>query len=229
MNMPLQQAATQAAHDAVVNIKDPVASLTAAIAAARTEAGRLLVCFRHAAGLSQARLAGQIGYSATVVAHAELGRRPVSAEFWEVADEALAADGNLTAQGIRIKDLARSRREEQRSLDKARHASRLARLLPRVREDGGTATAPDAPVRAITASGVSRCPHCHQPVTLLTQIAAPANTSTEPGLLRGTAPKSAMHSDHISRSGEVQARNCLASCGIDLSVSEAAAILRRNE
>ena len=47
----------------------------------RREAGGLLAGIRHAAGLSQVKLAGRIGYSATVVAHAELGRRPVSAEF----------------------------------------------------------------------------------------------------------------------------------------------------
>jgi ribosome-binding protein aMBF1 (putative translation factor) len=84
--------------------QDPLASLREAIAAARTEAGRLLACLRHTAGLSQVRLAGRIGYSATVVARAELGRRPVSAEFWEVADDALAASGKLTAQGTRIRD-----------------------------------------------------------------------------------------------------------------------------
>jgi transcriptional regulator with XRE-family HTH domain len=151
----------------------------------------LLACFRHAAGLSQARLADQIGYSATVVAHAERGRRPVSAEFWEVADDALAADGNLTTQGTRIKELIRSKREEQRRLDKATHARRLAQFLPPARADDRTAAAPDAPVLAITTSGVSRCPHCHQPVTLLTQITVPADASTEPGLLRDAIPKSA--------------------------------------
>lgn len=72
----------------------------------------MLACFRHAAGLSQVQLAGRIGYSATVVAHAELGRRPVPAEFWELADDALAAGGKLTAQGVRIRDLAMARREE---------------------------------------------------------------------------------------------------------------------
>jgi Helix-turn-helix domain len=89
--------------------QDPLAELREAIAAARTEAGRLLACLRHTAGLSQARLAGRIGYSATVVAHAELGRRPVSAEFWELADDALAAGGKLTAQGARIGDLVTAR------------------------------------------------------------------------------------------------------------------------
>jgi transcriptional regulator with XRE-family HTH domain len=189
MNKPVQESAIPA-HNPAVGAQDPVAELTAAIDATRAEAGRLLACFRHAAGLSQARLADQIGYSATVVAHAERGRRPVSAEFWEVADDALAADGNLTTQGTRIKELARSKREEQRRLDKARHAMRLARFLPQARAGGRTAATPDAPVLAITVSGVGRCPHCHQPVTLLTEIAAPADTSAEPRLLRNPVPKS---------------------------------------
>jgi ribosome-binding protein aMBF1 (putative translation factor) len=62
-----------------------LADLGEAIAAARVEAGRLLACIRHAAGLSQVQLAKRIGYSATAVAHAERGRRPVSGEFWELA------------------------------------------------------------------------------------------------------------------------------------------------
>jgi transcriptional regulator with XRE-family HTH domain len=96
---------------------EPLAALREAITAARNEAGRLLACFRHAAGLSQVQLARRIGYSATVVAHAELGRRPASAEFWELADEALGAGGSLTAWGTRIKDLTKAMRAEQHRLD----------------------------------------------------------------------------------------------------------------
>ena len=112
-----------------------VAGLREAIAAARTEAGGLLAGFRHTAGLSQVQLAGQIGYSTTVVAHAELGRRPVSAEFWELADGALGAGGHLTAWGTRIKDLIQAMHEEQRRLERARHAGRLSQLLSRLGAD----------------------------------------------------------------------------------------------
>jgi hypothetical protein len=164
--------------------QDPLASLREAIAAARTEAGRLLACLRHTAGLSQVRLAGRIGYSATVVAHAELGRRPVSAEFWEAADDALAASGKLTAHGARIRDLASARREEQHRQDRARHARHLPQLLSRPHGEGSTVSAaPAAPAPAVTTPAAGRCPHCNQPVTLVTQIAAPpdAGTGQEPG------------------------------------------------
>lgn len=169
-----------------MTVQDPLAWLREAIASARAEAGRMLACFRHAAGLSQARLAGRIGYSATVVAHAELGRRPVSAGFWELADDALGAGGNLTAQGIGIEELTRSRREEQRRLDKARHAGRLARLLTQPGADGTTAAAPAVPAPAITVPAVGRCPHCNQPVLLIAQIAVPPDTGTGAGEDRNT-------------------------------------------
>jgi transcriptional regulator with XRE-family HTH domain len=178
MTTTVKQPGTSAAHDPAMTAQEPLAGLREAIASTRAEAGRLLACFRHAAGLSQVQLAGRIGYSATVVAHAELGRRPVSAEFWELADDALGADGNLTAQGIGIKDLTRTRREEQHRLDKARHAGRLPRLLTRPGADDTTAAAPAVPAPAITIPAVGRCPHCNQPVGLIAQIAAPPDTGT---------------------------------------------------
>jgi transcriptional regulator with XRE-family HTH domain len=181
MTTMVMQPGTPAACEPAMTVRDPLAGLREAIASARAEAERLLACFRHAAGLSQARLAARIGYSATVVAHAELGRRPVSAEFWELADGELGASGDLTAQGTRIKNLISARREEQRRLDKARHAVRLARLLPQPREDDMTAAAAAvlAPAAATPAAG--RCPHCHQQVTLITQIAAQPDAGTGRG------------------------------------------------
>jgi hypothetical protein len=139
------------------------------------------------------RLAGRIGYSATVVAHAELGRRPVSAEFWEVADDALAASGKLTAQ---IRDLATARREEQHRQDRARHARHLPQLLSRPHGEGSTVSAaPAAPAPAVTTPAAGRCPHCNQPVTLVTQIAAlpDAGTGQQPGA-GGLADSGAAHS-----------------------------------
>ena len=101
--------------------EDRLTGLREPVAAARAEAGHVLAGLRNTAGLSQVRLAGRIGYSATAVAHAERGRRPVSAEFWEIADEALAAGGRLTAWGKRIKDLSTARRDEQRRMDETKH------------------------------------------------------------------------------------------------------------
>lgn len=102
--------------------QEPLAALQGAVDAARREAGSQLAALRHAAGFSQVKLAAKMGYRPTAVAHAELGRRPVSAEFWELADEALGAGGELAAQGTRIRDLARAAREERRRQVRARHA-----------------------------------------------------------------------------------------------------------
>jgi transcriptional regulator with XRE-family HTH domain len=172
-----------AADDFAVTAEDTLAHLREAITAARNEAGRLLACFRHAAGISQVQLAGRIGYSSTAVAHAELGRRPVSAEFWELVDVTLGAGGNLAGWGTRIKELTGALREEQRRLDQTRHAARVPRFLP----PPGLHTTPSVS-RAVPAPGAAtpaagRCPHCHQLVTLVTQIAAPPGpgTSEEPG------------------------------------------------
>jgi ribosome-binding protein aMBF1 (putative translation factor) len=64
---------TEAAEHSTVTAHEPLTGLPEAITAARTQAGSLLSGFRHQAGLSQVQLAGRIGYSATAVAHAELG------------------------------------------------------------------------------------------------------------------------------------------------------------
>jgi transcriptional regulator with XRE-family HTH domain len=150
--------------------REPLVGLREDIAAARTQAGRLLACLRHAAGLSQVQLAGRIGYSATAVAHAERGRRPVSAQFWELADAALTAGGRLAAWGSRIQGLTVARREEQRRLDKTRHM-RLSGLIPQPGAHAITAVLPAAPATTLASAGT--CPHCHQLVTLVTYVAAP--------------------------------------------------------
>jgi GntR family transcriptional regulator len=53
---------------------------------------------RHAAGLSQPELAGEVGRSVTTVGHAETGRLWQSRLFWQRADLALKADGALLAR-----------------------------------------------------------------------------------------------------------------------------------
>jgi DNA-binding transcriptional regulator YhcF (GntR family) len=57
---------------------------------------RALAALRRAAGLSQPALAALTGYSVTTVGHAETGRLWQACAFWEKADLALAADGELT-------------------------------------------------------------------------------------------------------------------------------------
>ena len=54
-----------------------------------------LVTRRRAAGLRQANLAELIGHSLTSVGHAETGRLWHSADWWELVDKALNADGEL--------------------------------------------------------------------------------------------------------------------------------------
>jgi GntR family transcriptional regulator len=54
-----------------------------------------LAARRHAAGLTQKELAGLAGCSVTTVGHAETGRTWQSRRFWENADKALSACGEL--------------------------------------------------------------------------------------------------------------------------------------
>jgi Helix-turn-helix domain len=54
-----------------------------------------LIARRGDAGLTQAQLAARTGYSLTAVGHAETGRDRPSRRFWERADGALGAGGEL--------------------------------------------------------------------------------------------------------------------------------------
>jgi len=66
----------------------PIASATRDLSAA-------LAARRYDAGLLQTELAAIIGYSVTTVGHAETGRTWQGSRFWERADDALSADGEL--------------------------------------------------------------------------------------------------------------------------------------
>jgi DNA-binding GntR family transcriptional regulator len=63
-----------------------------------------LAARRHAAGLTQAELAALAGVSVTTVGHAETGRTWQSRRFWERADTALLAAGDL----LRLHDAYRA-------------------------------------------------------------------------------------------------------------------------
>lgn len=54
-----------------------------------------LAGLRHAAGITQVELAAIVGMSVTTVGHAETGRVWQSRDFWELADKALDARGEL--------------------------------------------------------------------------------------------------------------------------------------
>src|SRR3984893_6381542 len=58
---------------------------------------RALAALRRMTGLTQPALSALPGYSATAIGHAETGRLWQSREFWEKADLALAASGELTS------------------------------------------------------------------------------------------------------------------------------------
>jgi hypothetical protein len=72
---------------------DPGDALSAALAARR-----------HAAGLHQPELAALVGRPVTTVGHAETGRLWQSRQFWENADKALNAHGEL----LRLHDAYRA-------------------------------------------------------------------------------------------------------------------------
>ena len=63
-----------------------------------------LAARRHAAGLTQPDLAALAGVSVTTIGHAETGRVWQSRHFWERADAALGADGDL----LRLHDAYRA-------------------------------------------------------------------------------------------------------------------------
>lgn len=91
---------------------------------------------RRAAGLTQPRLAAIIGMSLTSVGHAETGRLWQSRRFWELADKALNAVGELLALH-----------------DAYRAAAVPAGLAIEAEETETEATADTLPAVAVTVSG----------------------------------------------------------------------------
>ena len=111
------------------NRADAVRALSASLAARR-----------RAAGLTQPRLAGVIGASVTTIGHAETGRVWQSRDFWERADKALTAGGELLA------------------LHDAYRAADLPPAPATAAKSAKTETAADAPeTTAVVASGAVAC------------------------------------------------------------------------
>ena len=67
------------------------------LASAKRALSASLAARRHAAGLTQPQLAEIVGRSVTTVGHAETGRVWQSRSFWELADKAVNAGGELLA------------------------------------------------------------------------------------------------------------------------------------
>ena len=98
-----------------------------------------LAARRHAAGLTQAELAALAGVSVTTVGHAETGRTWQSRRFWERADTALRAAGDL----LRLHDAYRaasSPHQSQRSTPDS-----VERTLSPTRRAHAPATLPAPP------------------------------------------------------------------------------------
>ena len=101
-----------------------------------------LAAKRHAAGLTQAELAALAGVSVTTVGHAETGRTWQSRRFWERADTALRAAGDL----LRLHDAYRaasSPHQGQRSTTRLGRTDREPHPpRPRARHPAGPASTP---------------------------------------------------------------------------------------
>jgi transcriptional regulator with XRE-family HTH domain len=145
-------------------------AVSEAVAAARRDLGRLHRDFRDRAGLSQRHLAQLAGYSPAVVAWAETGRAGVSSQFWKRADELLDAAGQLMAGDKQVRYLERWAREQARISGAAALDGQPA-PLQRVIFPGR---------HTVTTASIGVCPHCHQALEVVAQIAAPGTDPPPP-------------------------------------------------
>jgi transcriptional regulator with XRE-family HTH domain len=145
----------------------------------RRALGRRLAALRSRAGFSQWEFAPLTGYSRSTLSDAELGRHRLRREFWQRCDDALRADGALIAAYDRIEVQASAARRSARSQAQAAREEQASQRLHALLPDGPSPapTAEPDPV-ALEATletpdpeaprtVVERCPHCHQPVTVM--------------------------------------------------------------
>jgi DNA-binding GntR family transcriptional regulator len=129
---PSRNARPRVADPQAPDLERDLADVTRALSAG-------LAARRHAAGLTQAELAALAGVSVTTVGHAETGRTWQSRRFWERADTALRAAGDL----LRLHDAYRAA-----SSPTARHT----------RPAHGPAARPDQPAPSFRIGPVQRAP-----------------------------------------------------------------------
>lgn len=146
----------------------------------RQSLGRELAARRRDAGYSQRQLAPLTGYARSTLSDAELGRHHVRRDFWERCQRVLHAGGVLTGRYDQIEAVAAAWRAAAVRAAQAAREERAARGERAVRQEGGAAwpavpatgdgDAPQAPGSIVT---VQECPVCHQPVAVITVLAAP--------------------------------------------------------
>ncbi len=124
----------------------------------RQSLGRELAARRREAGYSQRQLAPLTGYARSTLSDAELGRHHVRRDFWERCQRVLHAGGVLTG------------RWEERAAREERTAQEESPAWPAAPPAAGDGDAPQAPASIMT---VQLCPACHQPVAVITVLAAP--------------------------------------------------------
>ena len=130
-----------------------------------------LAARRHAAGLTQAELAALAGVSVTTVGHAETGRTWQSRRFWERADSALRAAGDL----LRLHDsyrAASSPRQGQRSTTNS-----IERTVSPTRPAHAPATLPAPPAHPFPVTPA----HANAARTASVHTASAQTGSAQPG------------------------------------------------
>jgi transcriptional regulator with XRE-family HTH domain len=108
---------------------------------ARRELGAQLAAYRRAAGHSQAALATAVRYSRSTVANVETGRQNVPRDFWERADAACRAGGELLRASAGI--VAAVRREQEEAARGARPSSLLPVVISGAVAGGALARTPE--------------------------------------------------------------------------------------
>jgi transcriptional regulator with XRE-family HTH domain len=138
----------------VVSEPDPVAAM-------RRDLGRQLAALRRRAGLTQQDLGERTGYTRSAVSFAEIGRAKSAREFWQACDRILHADGTLIAGFDQVEA---ARESEQLAAARLAQAAREARALT------AFAAARHEDQNSARVSGGHECPHCGQPLVVITTV-----------------------------------------------------------
>ncbi len=130
------------------------------VAGMRWDLGRQLSAVRQRAGLTQHGLGVLTGYTRSAVSFAEIGRAKSAREFWRACDTTLNADGALIAGFDQVQA---ARESEQQAAALAAQTAREARAVAAFEAARQEARFP-------AASGDHECPHCGQPLMVITTV-----------------------------------------------------------